>query len=344
MKRFFPILLSVMLLCLVCLTGCQQTDGPSQDAENPPNDPVSTEIPDQDSAEEALASIPVLYCNFADKSISTGVWDLSRNELDISEGSAVGTTEDPYTLYSLRWDGDKTISGLQVYVEELNHFDTTMTLQAKNYGEFTKDGVSIAVSDDGGLTLSLDGKGRSVSGADINIAGIGEVTPAMMSGNALVVENGTAYYLQSIMAADGVYFVCSAIDLSSMDAESYVLNDKPYSYDEIDMASFGEDSFAEENGVIYFYTKGAVYAFTPKAETVSQILALEDLNLPADGSGARFQFSGVNAYAGHIIAECAKYVTDIPEGSTSFLCSTDGDVLQQLEWDCSEELLIFPKS
>ena len=339
MKRFLLIILSVTLLCL---TGCQRTDGPSQDVESQPDNPAPNEAADGGITEKDLESIPILYCEFTDKTISFGKWILSMNELVISEDAAIGTSEGSYMLYSLRWDGDKTISGLQVYLDELNHFDTTVVLQPKNYGEVVKDGTSVSVSDDGGLELSFEGGGRhSLPGSDVTIEGIGKVFPAMMAGNAFSIDDGIVYYLQSIMAEDGAYLVCSAIDLSSMTVESYVVDSKPYPYDEIGMSTFGKDAFAEENGMIYFYTKAVVYAFDPKDRKVSQIFTLEDL--PADSSNARFQFSGVNVYNEHIIVECAKYIADIPDRKTSILCSTDGEVLQMLEWDCSEELIILPK-
>lgn len=55
------------------------------------------------------------------------------------------------------------------------------------------------------------------------------------------------------------------------------------------------------------------------------------------------QISGVTAYGGNVLVECAEYISDIPESKTSILCSSSGDVLQSLKWDSTKELIVFPK-
>lgn len=318
-------LFGLLFIILICLTGCQQVAPPAQN-----DNPTTPE------------SIPVLFCNFEDKTISIGEWDISTNEITIAKDSLVGISKDPYTLYSLHWDGNKTISGLQVYLEELNSF-SSMTLCPSSYGEFVKEGVTITTLDDGRLALNSKDKSGNISESDITIDGTGKVPSTMMSGAAISVVGDTVFYLRSVMTAAGIYLICSDIHVQSMTAESYVINSKPYSYEEIDIGSFGADAFAEENGVIYFYTQSAVYSFAPMTRECSLLLELNDLNLPIDNPDVRFQISNVTAYEENIIVECAEYVTDIPTSKTSFLCSPDGNILKSLIWNCTEELVIFPK-
>lgn len=342
MKHIFPAFLSIILLCL---TGCQLIEGTVPKTEIPSDDSsISNEMPSQNDNVIDFEPIPILFCNFEDKSISVGNWDVAKNEFVIPDDGFAGTTEDPYTLYSLRWDGDKKISGLQVYLDEINHFNGSLVLQPKRYGEFIKNGVSIIISDNGEPVLNIEDKSHIISGTDVIIDNIGQVTPVMMTGVAFSIDEEVAFYLQSLMTEDGVYLICSTIDMSTMDAESYIINSDPYVYDEIDMGTFGEDAFAEENGVIYFYTKNVVYSFTPKTKEVSKVIFLEGLNLPSDDPDTRFQISGVTVYDGNVLVECAEYVTDIPNSKTSFLCSPTGEVLQSIKWNCSEELAVFPKT
>lgn len=320
----------VVAILLLCMVGCQNANEP----------PLGSKEP---TVAETPETIPILYCDFADKNISLGEWDTASNEFVVSEDLPIGTSEDPYTLYSIRWDGDRTISGLQAYLDELNHFEEGITLKQKNYGEFVRDQVSVSVSDDGEIIFKDGDTQKTVSGTEITIDGIGEVTPAMLSGVALSLSEKTAYYLQSIMSENGVYLVCSEIDRTSMHANSYILNDAPYSYEEIDVENFGEDAFAENNGTIYFYTKNAIISLDTGTRQVSQVLTLNDLNLPSNDPNVRYQISGIAAYKENIIVECSEYVTDIPNSKTSFLCSPTGEVIQSIRWECSEELVVFPK-
>lgn len=320
MKRIPLILLS---FALICLFGCQDAQITNQNTE--------------------AGSIPVMYCDFESESIFFGEWDLQSNDLIVSKNNPIGMTDDPYTLYSLRWDGDKTIAGLQVYLETINHFEDGVILNSRDYGEFIKGEVSISVSDNGKLILNTHDTTYDISDTNIFIDGLGQVTPSMMNGNALVVHGENIYYLQSVMVEDGIYFVCSVISMPSMTVENYMINSVPYSYEEVDVETFGEDTFAVKDSMVYFYTKQAVYSFDPEARTVTEFLTLDDLKLSTDKSDVRFQISGVSVYEENIIVECAEYITDIPSSRTSYLCSSAGEVIQSLKWNCSTELVVFPK-
>lgn len=323
MKSILTILMSMIFLCLV---GCQEIT---------PIDKLEQEI---------TYNIPILVCDFDTKNISIGEWDLSSNEFVISQNSHVGTTEDPYTLYSLHWNGERGISGLQVYLEEINNFSNEMELRTFNYGEIINDDVCITTSNENRIVYSDGNKSVDIPYSNEIIEKTGEITPDMLGGACLYVDKENAFYLQSVISEKGVYLVCFVINIQSLAAESYLVDVNSDIYGELEGGIFGTDTFATGNGRTYFYTRDAVYAFNPEKKNVSQLITLDDLNLISENKDTRFQISGVNLYGENIIIECAEYVRDIPHSKTSVLCSTSGEVYRSKNWDCNKKLIVFPKS
>lgn len=337
MKRLILLYLTVALLLLA---GCQHAKQPDPD--------VGTNIdgsqgPAEPNKEETPATIPIMRCDLDTQNISLGNWDLATNTFSTGDILA-GTTSDPYSLYALHWDGERIITGLQVYLEEINKFDDSFDLRPAALEEVIKDGISITLTDNGELTLSNEGQTDSISGAEVNIDEIGEVSPAMMQGNALAVAGNTVFYLQSVMGESGLYLVCTTVNMDTMSADNYVVGDKPFPYSEVDIDAFGPSLFAEHDDIFYFCMTDAVFSFDPVSHALSRILTLDSLGVSNDTGDYRVQLSGMTVYEGCLIVESTMAEQDIHTQKIAHLCSLDGAVLKSISWDCQEELIIFPKA
>lgn len=330
--------MALALLMLLCLVGCQHTEQLDSQADSNVNASQSLIEP---SGEERLTNIPIMRCGLETRNISVGSWDLSSNVFTAVETPA-GTTSDPYSLYSLQWDGDKVLVGLQVYLEELNTFNDSFDLRPTSLDEIIKDGTSITLSDEGELMLSNGDKAGSISGTEVTVDGIGGISPAMMQGNALSTSGETVFYLQSAIGESGLYLICTAINTETMSAENYVVGDKPFPYSEVDVDAFSPNLFAEESGIFYFCLTDAVFSFDPASRMLSKLFTLDSLGLSNDTDEYRVQFSGVTIYKGCLIVESTICEQDIQTQKVAHLCSLDGVVLQSISWDCQKELIIFP--
>lgn len=338
MKKY--VLTILALLVLLCLSGCQNAEQVDQKVDTNIGDSQNIVEP---SGDGALSNIPIMSCNLETRNISVGAWDLASNVFN-DGASPVGTTSDPYSLYSLQWDGDKAVAGLQVYLEELNQFDTSFNLRPMNLDEVVKKGISITLSDNGELMLNNGDTTGSISGTEVSIDGMGEITPAMMQGNALATNGETAYYLQSIMGEPGMYLICTAINMETMSAENHLVGKGPFPYSQVDIEAFNPNFFAEENGIFYFCLTDAVFSFDPTSRVLSQMLTMDDLGLTDDTGDSRVQLSGITVYKGHLIIESTEYEGDVHISKIAHLCSIDGTVLKSISWDSQKELVVFPRS
>lgn len=343
MKKVITLVFSVIL---IFLTACGLNGGPSGEEQTIGTSESTTQGEHLESStpekNDALESIPLLYCDFSDKTISTGEWNTVTNEIILSD-SPIGSTIDPYTLYSLRWDGEENISGLEIYLQEVNTFSDPVSLLPLIYGEICNADMSVYISDEGSLMMKIGDRTMGILGANIEIDGLGKVEPAMMSGKSLLVDGDTAYYLQSIMGESGIYIICTTIDIKSGVAESQLVSGSPYAYDDIDIENFSQDVFSASKDHFYFCLKNAVCSIDPKTMQVSKVVALEDLPLTSDGAATTFQITNIAVYDDNIIVECAEYITDIPSSKSSHLCSMDGKNIQTIKWNSNRELIIFPK-
>lgn len=239
-----------------------------------------------DAQDTAPQEVPVLICTIDGEKgdLVTGKWDFSSCTIQMDRGDVIGSTADCFGLASLHWDGESGIACPEYFRSAgLFQFRDDLSVTSVSSGTVISSELEIMPVEN---RYVLRYEGRNIPfRVKLTAAGQNEeyVQSINESGTSILsafIKNGTAYLLltSDAMTEDGLYLLCTAIDLESGTFETKLVNQAPFSFENIMLAVLDANNYGNDGNAFYFSTTDQIYKIDPETADSTAVISMDAIS------------------------------------------------------------------
>lgn len=236
--------------------------------------------------ESTLKNVPVLVCNGDEtrKTIVEGEWDFSSGQIYLAQDDIIGNTTDWFELSSLRWDGDdEIICPNYLLSTDIYRFQEDVSLIPEIYNTFISAEIEFHSADNKyvirykgkNFPLNVDLKGIEENSTYINI-----LNNSGVSILSAFEKDGKAYLLLTpdSITEDGLCLLCTTIDLTSGAYETNLVNQTPFSFENIMLAVLNQNNYGNDGNYFYFSAADQIYKIDPASSHSVSLCTIDKIS------------------------------------------------------------------